>query len=59
VRSHADLWSDDHGADVETERRRLARWGLGWTWVLLLVVSSTLTALAIWYTLFSIGGMGD
>lgn len=59
VRSNADVWSDDHEATVEAERRRLTRWALSWTWALLLVVAVTLTALVIWYALFSIGGIGD
>lgn len=59
MRSNADVWSDDHEATVEAERRRLTRWALSWTWALLLVVAVTLTALVIWYALFSIGGIGD
>lgn len=59
MRSNADVWSDDNEATFQAERRRLTRWALTWTWALLLVVAVALTALVIWYALFSIGGIGD
>ena len=49
--SDADLWSDDHEDAVEVERRRLTRWALAWTWLLLFAVAVASTALIIWFVL--------